>query len=93
MWRSTMLLSAMKSVPHTPSRISSRVTTWPGRLASRYSRFCSIPLRWMTDVPVLTSRWRMSISTSPIVIVGHDRPVDARCPAHDDDRPGEQLLG
>ena len=52
-----------------------------------------MPLRWMTDVPVLTSRWRMSISTSPIVIVGHDRPVDARCPAHDHDGPGEELLG
>ena len=50
MWRSMMLLSAMKSVPHTPSRSSSRVTTWPARLASTYSRLCSMLLRWMTDV-------------------------------------------
>ena len=42
MWRSTMLLSATKSVPQMASRISSRVTTRPPRLARRYSRLCSI---------------------------------------------------
>ena len=92
MWRSMMLLSAMKSVPHTPSRSSSRVTTWPARLASTYIRFCSMLLRWMTDVPVRTSRWRMSISTSPIVIVGTIGRPRSEGATTDDDRPGEQLL-
>ena len=70
MWRSTMLLSATKSVPQMASRISSRVTTRPPRLASRYSRLCSMPLRWTTDSPARTWRLRMSISISPSLIVG-----------------------
>jgi predicted transcriptional regulator len=43
MWRSTMLLSATKSLPQMASRISFLVATRPPRLARRYKRLCSIP--------------------------------------------------
>ena len=65
----------------TASRYSSLATTRPARLASRYSRACSIRLRAVTDRPILISRLAMSTSISPTfttVTKGRSAPVARR---------------
>ncbi len=70
------------------SRISSRVSICPLRLASRYCKLCSMPDRCTTELPARTGRFRMSTSISPRVMVGHDRPTDARGAAGMSGAPG-----
>ena len=52
-----------------------------------------MPLRWMTDAPSPD----LAVEDVDLDLADgdrrHDRPVDARCPTHDDDRPRQQLLG
>src|SRR5674476_1413529 len=72
-----MLLSAMKSVPQMASRISSRVTTRPPRLARRYRRLCSMPERCTTDWPArslaeadaILAEWRPDMT---VIDMDHD---------------------